>query len=95
MRSAILAVALLSAVGVVALAEPGSERSGQGRFPLIVQEVEGVAANPSQVVQELRRTMRDYEAMPVAFSLAGNRFTCAQIRVMDEVELITDDSYCD
>ena len=37
----------------------------------------------------------DHGAIPVSFSNSGKPFTCAQIRVMDEVEFITDDTYCD
>ena len=95
MRSAILAVALFAAVGVVAMAEPGHERQGQSHFPLIVQGVEGTATNLPRAVEEPHLVARDQRATPVSFSVPGQRFTCAQIRVMDEVELITDDSYCD
>jgi hypothetical protein len=95
MRSAILAVALIGVVGAAAIAEPGNERSGKSRFPLIVQGLEGTATDLPRAVEEPHLVARDRGATPVSFGVSGKRFTCAQIRVMDEVELITDDSYCD
>jgi hypothetical protein len=95
MRSAILAVAVIAAVGVGAMAEPGNESAGRGRFPLIVQGLEGAATDLPRAAAEPRLVAPDHRAIPVSFSTSGQRFSCAQIRVMDEVELITDDSYCD
>ena len=95
MRSAILAVALMATVGAAAMAEPGNGRRGQSHFPLIVQGLEGTATNLSRAAGEAHLGVQNPGATPVSFSVSGKRFTCAQIRVMDEVELITDDSYCD
>jgi hypothetical protein len=95
MRSAILAVALMGAVGAAALAEPSNEGRGQGRFPLIVQGLEEVIPGLPRTLGAPHPVLRDHGATPVSFSISGKHFSCAQIRVMDEVELITDDSYCD
>jgi hypothetical protein len=95
MRAAILAVGVIAAVGAAALAEPGNEAPGQGRFPLSVQWLEGIATDLPRAAGEPRLTTPDHAAVPVSFGASGKRFTCAQIRVMDEVELITDDSYCE
>jgi hypothetical protein len=95
MRSAILAVALVAALGAAAMAESGGEAPGHGRFPLIVQGLEGLPTDLPRTLGAPHPALRDHGATPVSFSIAGQHFTCAQIRVMDEVELITDDSYCD
>lgn len=95
MRSAILAVALMATVGAAAMAESGNEQRGQGRFPIIVQGLEGVTTGLPRAAGELHLGVQNPGATPVSFSVSRKRFTCAQIRVMDEVELITDDSYCD
>lgn len=95
MRSAILAVALIGVVGAAAFAEPGNERPGKALFPLLAQELEVTGTIVPRAAQQPGHVIRDHGALPVAFGISGQRFTCAQIRVMDEVELITDDSYCD
>ena len=95
MRSAILAVALVAAAGVAAIAESGNERAGKALIPASAQELEVTGAIPPRAVQQPSLNVREYGVTPIAFSVSGQRFTCAQIRVMDEVELITDDSYCD
>jgi hypothetical protein len=95
MRSAILAVALMAGVGAAAMAEPGNERSGKALFPLTGQEVEVTGSIPLRATGQSHLTIQDQGTTPVSFSISGKRFTCAQIRVMDEVELITDDTYCE
>jgi hypothetical protein len=95
MRSAILAAALIGAVGVAALAEPGNERPGKTLFPLTGQEVEVTGSIPLRAAGQPHLAIQDQGTTPVSFGTSGKRFSCAQIRVMDEVELITDDTYCD
>ncbi len=95
MRSVILAATLVAVVGAAAMAEPGNERSGKAPFPLTGQEVEVTGSIPLRAAGQSHLTIQDQGTTPMSFSIAGKRFTCAQIRAMDEVELITDDSYCD
>src|ERR1700694_2840531 len=95
MRSAILAVVLIAAAGAAVMAAASNHGREEGRFPLIGQGLEGVPADLPRTAAELNLAIRDHGALPVSFGASGQRFTCAQIRVMDEVELITDDSYCE
>lgn len=95
MRPAILAVAVIALVGVAAVAEPGNGNREQSRFPFIVQGLEGMVTDLPRAAVAPRVGASDHGAIPVSFSNSGKPFTCAEIRVMDEVEFITDDSYCD
>lgn len=95
MRPAMLAVAVIVIVGVAAVAEPGNGLREKGGFPFIVQGLEGMVTDLPRAAVEPRLAGHDYGAVPVSFSPSGKPFTCAQIRIMDEVEFITDDSYCD
>jgi hypothetical protein len=94
MRSIILAAAFVAAAEAAVFAEPSNEPRAQGRFPMIVQGLEGAVGIQPKAADEPRFGVSDHGAVPVSFSASGKPFTCAQIRVMDEVELITDDSYC-
>jgi hypothetical protein len=95
MRSAILAVALVVAMSAAATADTSDEGRGQPRFPLIVQGLDGISTDLPRALGAPHPALRDHGATPASFSISGKRFSCAQIRAMDEVELITDDSYCD
>jgi hypothetical protein len=96
MRWTYLVTALFVVFGVTARAESGNEPRSQNRFPLMEQGVERSAAEaPRTLVRRRRHPIPDASALPVSFDRRGQGFTCDQIRIMDEVELITDDSYCE
>jgi hypothetical protein len=93
MRLAYLSAALCACLGAAALADTVPPTKG---FSVFQQSLERAAASLPRTVAGRRRAASDASLRtPRAADGLRDRFSCAQIRAMDEVELITDDSYCD
>jgi hypothetical protein len=84
------AVALV-ALGIIALTQPARSTSTERLFSFAQQGVGAGAEKPHRMLH--RRHQAAGLVQPVSLELTSG-FTCEQIRIMDEVELITDDSYC-
>ena len=90
-RAIPVAVAFVVVLEAAAFAGP---RHDAGRELRISANSQGFAG---KTPAEAQRRLREVSVLPQLVGLTrtdGKPLTCAEIRAMDEVELITDESYC-
>ncbi len=90
-RAIPVAVAFVVLLGTWAVAGPRHDPGAQQRFSVNPQVVAG------KTQAEAQRRLPEVSALSqlvVLTRINGKPLTCAEIRAMDEVELITDESYC-
>lgn len=90
-RAIPVAVALIVLLEAAAFAGPRHDAGQEVRFSANSQVVAG------KTQAEAQRRLPEVSALSQLVVLTrtnGKPLTCAEIRAMDEVELITDESYC-
>ena len=95
MRTAIIAAALAAGLGIAVAAEPVEMVSANKRFSITRQGVVEKVAEPARPARvEMAVFMPLDPPLKKATRTDGHKLSCDEIRAMDEVELISDETYC-
>ena len=95
MHTTIIAAALAAGLGIAVVAEPVQMVSANKRFSIARQVVVEKVAEPAEpAVVEMAILMSLDQPLGEATRTDGQPLGCDEIRAMDEVELISDESYC-
>ncbi len=96
MHTAYFAAALVAGLSIAVVAAPVQSVSAHKRFSVGAQGLESKApALPRVTFAEMAALPPPHRPLGILTREDGRRLSCDEIRAMDEVELITDESYCD
>jgi len=91
----IFAAALVAAVAISAGIEPARHVPGQGANSMSGQALTCKVADATKIpLEDITGSVPETVAAAGLTRVDGTPLGCDEIRAMDEVELITDDSYC-
>jgi len=96
MHIAMIAVAVAAGLGLAVVAEPVEMVSANKRYSIVRQGLVEKAPEPARApVVAMAVLMPFDQALGEATRTDGEKLSCDEIRAMDEVELISDESYCE
>jgi hypothetical protein len=96
MHTAYFAAALVAGLSVAVATVPVQSLGAHKRFSVGAQGLESKAPEPPRVTfAEMVALPPPHRPLGTITREDGRRLSCDEIRAMDEVELITDGSYCD
>jgi hypothetical protein len=95
MYFAMIAAALAASLGLAVVAEPVELVSANKRYSIVRQGLLEKAPEAARApVVEMAVFMPFDQPLGEVIRADGEKLSCDEIRAMDEVELISDDSYC-
>ena len=95
MHIAMIAAVVAAGVGLAVVAAPVQLVSANQRFSVVRQDVVEKCPEPMQSARvDMAVLMPLDQPLGEAMRADGEKLSCDEIRAMDEVELISDESYC-
>ncbi len=96
MHTAYFAAALVAGLSIAVVSAPVQSLGAHKRFSVGAHGLESKAPEPPRMMlTEMAALPPPHSPLGTVTREDGRRLSCDEIRAMDEVELITDGSYCD